>query len=153
MRDFSQLMVFTLDDQRYALALGRVERVIRAQAITALPGAPAGVQGAIDVQGTVMPVFDIRSRFGLPPRALRLGDQILLARTTTRAVGLCVDETQGVMACMPEQVLAAEQLLPDVAYVQGVLTLPDGLLLIHDLDTFLTQSEQQALDQALEHGA
>jgi purine-binding chemotaxis protein CheW len=66
------LVVFGLDDQRYALALACVQRSIRVVAITPLPGAPAIVLGVIDLGGVVIPVIDIRGRGEGPTFSLEL---------------------------------------------------------------------------------
>lgn len=62
------LVVFRLDERRYALPLSVVERVIRAVEVTPLPKAPPIVLGAIDVQGRVVPVLNVRRRFLMPDR-------------------------------------------------------------------------------------
>ncbi|MDB5813016.1 MAG: chemotaxis protein CheW [Rhodocyclales bacterium] len=149
MTDVSQMLVLRLDEQRYALGLQVVERVIRASAITPLPGAPAGVVGALQAQGQVVPVFDMRHRFGLPSRSLRLSDQIVLAHTSRRLVGVCVDVADEVLSYPVDLIVDAQQLVEGAHYVTGVVKLPDGLLLIHDLDTFLSSDEAQQLDAAL----
>jgi purine-binding chemotaxis protein CheW len=66
------LVVFALDDQRYALALTCVQRSIRVVAVTPLPGAPAIVMGVIDLGGVVIPVIDIRGRGEGPTFSLEL---------------------------------------------------------------------------------
>lgn len=149
MSEACELVVLRLDNQHYGLRLHTVERVIQAIEVSALPGAPASVMGVVNVQGEVIPVFDLRQRFGLPEQALSLGDQIVLARAGQRVVGVCVDLVEGVASYPEEQVIAAETLAPGIAYVKGVVKLPDGLILIHDLDTFLSSDEAQALDGAL----
>lgn len=147
--DPCQLVVLRLDAQRYGLALHAVQRVVQAMAVAPLPGAPACVLGAVNVQGEVVPVFNLRRRFGLPEQPLRLSDLILLAHAGQRLVGVCVDAVEDVRTYPAEQVVQAEALLPEVAYVAGVVKLPDGLIMIHDLDTFLSAEERQALDAAL----
>ncbi|WP_035056141.1 chemotaxis protein CheW [Andreprevotia chitinilytica] len=144
------LLVFLLEQQRYALSLPVVERVLHALAVTPLPGAPAAVQGVVNVHGQVASVFDIRSRFGLQTRPPRLGDQLILARAALRLVALGVDAVEGVVD-FPDSAIAdpTEVLLHNSAFIKGVVRLPDGLLLIHDLDAFLAPDEAQALDAAL----
>ncbi len=149
MDELRQLVVLTLDGRRYALDLRTIDRVVRAVAVTALPGAPSTVAGVIDVQGEVIPLFDLRRRFGLPARPLRLADQMVVARTAQRRVALWVDEVADIVSCPASEVLAADTLVPGLAYVQGVVRLPDGLVLIHDLDRFLSEDEADALDAAL----
>lgn len=144
-----QLVVFLLEGQRYALPLSVVDRFVRAVEITALPGAPRIVLGAIDVAGVVVPVLSLRRRFGLPDRELALTDQFLLARTSARPVALVVDDAVDVAEVPPEAVSAAGQVVPGLEGVQGVARLHDGLVLIHDLERCLSLAEGRVLDEAL----
>jgi purine-binding chemotaxis protein CheW len=66
--DTTQLVVFRLDERRYALPLAAVERVVRSVTVTPLPGAPAIVLGGINVHGRVLPVLNVRRRFRMPDR-------------------------------------------------------------------------------------
>lgn len=145
-----QLVVFRLDEQRYALPLAAVERIVRAAEVTLLPNAPSIVLGVIDVEGQVLPVLNIRRRFGLPEREIRPDDYFLIARTVQRLVVLLIDEAQGLVERSPTAVTSAAQIVPGVAQFQGVVTLDDGLVLIHDLEQFLDLNEASALDQAME---
>lgn len=145
-----EVVVFRLDTLLNALALPTVERVIQAQAITPLLGAPSGVLGVIDVHGRLVPILDIRGRFGLSARPLRLSDQIILAHTKQRLVGICVDAVEVTVSYRVEEMVAAEVLVPGLVHLSGVVQLRDGLTLIHDLDAFLSQGEAQVLDSALD---
>lgn len=151
------LMVFRLGEQRYALPLEAVERIVRAVEVTPLPGAPAVVLGVIDVQGSVFPVLGIRRRFGLAEREVDPGDQFVLARAAGRTVVLVIDEALGVLEHPASAVIDAARLAPGAGQIRGVVRLEDGLVLIHDLENFLSLDEASALDEALRqeaiHGA
>jgi len=149
MNEITQLVVFALNGQRYALPLAVVARIVRAVEVTPLPGAPAMVLGAIDVAGRVLPVLSLRRRFGLPEREIGPADQFLLACTTRRTVALVVDEAQGVMECPATAIIRPAQIVPGLEQLQGVVKLADGLVLIHDLEKFLSLDEARALDEAL----
>ena len=153
MTEHVELAVFRLDDQRYALRLGAVERFVRAVEVTPLPGAPAIVLGAIDVAGSVLPVLSLRRRFGMPERAVDIADQFLIARTSSRTVALMMDEALGVIAVPGEAVTGAGRIVPGLEHVQGVVRLDDGLVLIHDLETCLSLDEERALTEALDAAA
>ena len=145
-----QLVVFNLAEQRYALRLSAVERVVRIAEVTALPKAPEIVLGIINVRGCIVPVVDTRSRFGLPAREANLSDHLIIARTSRRVVALLVDVVAGVIQHSRAALIAADQILRNLDYVAGVLKLEDGLIFIHDLDTFLSAAEERTLEQALE---
>ena len=149
---WDQLVVFRLDDQRYALHLAVVERVVRMVDITPLPKAPEIVLGVVNVQGRILPVVHLRRRFRFAERAIHLSDHLIIARTSKRTVALVVDEVSSVVSCSAQEVRTVQTILPAVEYVQGVLRLEDGMVLIHDLDTALSLAEEQTLDAALQEG-
>ncbi|MDD5307818.1 MAG: chemotaxis protein CheW [Deltaproteobacteria bacterium] len=145
------LVVFALDDQRYALALDRVQRSIRVVAVTPLPEAPAIVLGIIDFGGVIVPVINIRKRFNHPPRDVRLSDHLVIATTGKRTVALLVDETRGVIKASPGSYAPAAEIMPRLELVDGAMRLEDGLILIHDLERLLSLEEETAIDRALRH--
>ena len=145
-----QLVGFNLDEQRYGLHLAAVERVVRMVEVTLLPQAPQIVLGVINAQGRIIPVVDIRRRFRLPARDIRLSDHLLIARTARRTVALALDAVTGIVERSAQAVITAEEILPGLEYVEGVMKLDDGLILIHDLDTLLSLEEEQTLDAALQ---
>ena len=144
-----QLVELNLDDQRYALRLSTVERVIRAIEITPLPKAPEIVLGIVNIGGRIVPVVNVRKRFRLPEKEIELGDHLILGQTGRRPVALVVDEVSSVVERPEGEVIAAQEILPGLEYVQGVAKLEDGLLLIHDLNTFLSLEEEGTLDKAM----
>lgn len=149
MDDQSHLLVFRLDSGRYALPLAAVERVVRAAELTPLPNAPAIVLGVLDMGDRVVPVLDLRRRFGLPGREVGLDDQFLLARTSRRTVGLVVDEAQQVAEYPADAVMEATGMVPGLEHISGIARLHDGLVLIHDLEGCLSLDEEQSLARAL----
>jgi purine-binding chemotaxis protein CheW len=118
--------------------------------ITPVPQIPEIVLGVINAQGRIIPVVDIRKRFCLPARAPHLSDQLLIARTSKRAVALVVDAVSEVMTLSSQEVVLGETILAHWDYVTGVVKRPDGLILIHDLDRFLSLEEEQGLHHALD---
>jgi len=147
------LLVFRLGAQRYALPLEAVERIVRAVEVTPLPGAPASVLGAIDVQGLVVPVLSIRRRFGLPQSDIGTSDQFVLTRAAQRRVALAIDTAEGVLEHPAEAIVDAARITPGAGQIRGVVRLDDGLVLIHDPQTFLSLDETVALDRAMRREA
>ena len=143
------IVVFNLDEQQYALHLAAVERIVRVAAITPVPKAPAIVLGVINVQGQVIPVVNIRKRFRLPDREMSLSDHLIIARTAKRAAALVADAVVSVVERWEEELTAADRILRGLEYVEGVVKLEDGLILIHNLDTFLSLEEEKTLEQAM----
>ena len=144
-----RLVVFALDEQRYALHLAAVERILRLVEVIPLPKAPDIVLGVVNVHGTVVPVVNVRRRFHLPELEADPTHRLILTHTARRPVALVVDKAEGVIETDRDEVTGAEGILPRLEYVEGVVKLPDGLVLIHDLDLFLSLDEERELERIL----
>ena len=149
MRETIALFVFKFDELRYAVHLSVVQRVIPIIESTPLPKAPEIVTGLINLQGTVVPVVNMRRRFRLPEREAELDYQMIVAQTARRTIAFAVDAVQGIVACNQEEVLNAEQIVQGLEYIEGVVKTQDGILFIHDLDRFLSLDEEKTLSDSL----
>jgi purine-binding chemotaxis protein CheW len=152
-----QLLAFRLDERRYGLHLSQVQRAVRAVDATPLPRAPQIVSGVINLHGKVIPLLNLRRRLGFPEKEIGPDDQFIIARTSRRSVALVVDATIGVIEHPAEDIIAAGKILGRLEQIEGVVRLADGLLLIHDLDRFLSLDEERELEAAVSgtanHGA
>ncbi|MHB8581245.1 MAG: chemotaxis protein CheW [Ignavibacteriaceae bacterium] len=147
--EIEQIVVFKLDEQRYALRLSAVERIVQAVEITPLPKAPAIVLGVINVGGKIIPVVNIRKRLNFKEREIQLNDQFIIAKTLKRNIVLSVDEVTGLIECPDQGIILPDNVLPNLKYVDGIIKLSDGLVLIHDLDKFLSLEEEELLNNSL----
>jgi purine-binding chemotaxis protein CheW len=144
-----QLVVFILDEQYYALHLAAVDRVVWAVHVTPVPRAPATILGIINVQGQIIPVINLRQRLGLPARDIMLSDRFIIADLSGQPVALAADAVIGVVEVAEQKTKTREKLFAGLAHLEGVATVGDQLVLIHDLDTFLSRDEQETLNDAL----
>lgn len=141
---------FRLGTEVFALEAHCLREVVRAVAIAALPGAPRIVEGVIDFHGEIVPVLDIRTRFRLPANPLRPDQHFLVAVAGRRTVALRVDEALDVVRVDPGGVDARPQELTGLDHLKGVARRADGLVVIQDLERFLSLDEAAELDRALE---
>ena len=145
----TSLVVFRLENQRYAVQLRVVERIVNAVEVTPLPNAPATVLGVINVGGQLLPVFNLRRRFDLPVREIGPKDQFVIARTAVRPVALVVDEVEEVVNRADIHITPPAEIVGAVECIQGIARLEDGLVLIYDLEKFLSLQENRVLESAL----
>ena len=101
------------------------------------------------MHGNVIPLVNVRKRFRLPERNIGLSDHLIVAHTARRTVALIADSVEGVIEHPEENIAAPDTILPQMEYIEGVAKLADGMVLIHDLDRFLSLDEEKALDDAL----
>jgi purine-binding chemotaxis protein CheW len=143
------VVVFQLETQRFGLPLDSVERVVRTVEHTVLPNAPQIVLGVVNVQGRIIPVIDMRQRLRLPERRPRLTDQLLIVNSTTRTLALVIDAVAAVTEFDAVDFTAADHIVPGLEFLAGVVKLNDDIILVHNLDQFLSLEEEQILDGAL----
>jgi len=141
MRHCNDILVFLLDGRRYAISLDAVERVLRAVEIDPVPMAPEAVRGLLNIQGRIIPVLNIRTLFRLPGKDQDLNDRLIVVRTKERVVAFPADDVSGVFDGPENGPAARGAVLPEVECLEGVLALDDGMVLIYDLDRFLSSEE------------
>jgi purine-binding chemotaxis protein CheW len=144
-----EVLVFEVGGQRYGVLAPTVREIVRAVTIVPLPRAPAVIEGIINVRGSIVPVLNVRLRFRLPERPLEHTDHFIVARAGARLVALRVDRAIGLTRLEAAAVEDAKGAVPGVEYVAWVAKLPDDLVLVHDLETFLSRAEEETLDAAL----
>jgi purine-binding chemotaxis protein CheW len=148
--DEQQLVVFQLGAELYGVEIARVHEIIRLQTVTRVPGAPAFVEGVINLRGKVIPVVDLRRRFGLPIAEHTRASRIVVVEIGDQVVGVIVD---GVSEVLRVGTATVEPPSPVVAgidseYLYGIAKLPDRLVILLDLDRVLAREERRALDVA-----
>jgi purine-binding chemotaxis protein CheW len=144
-----RLVVFLGGRVRYAVALESVERALPMIAISPLPGAPEVVLGIINLRGEVLGVVDPCRRLDLDPHKYGLNSHLLIVRTQRRRLAIATDEVLGLANPSAGAAVPATAVLAGHTPVAGVVALPDGVLLIHDIDSFVTPDEEGQLDHAL----
>jgi purine-binding chemotaxis protein CheW len=144
-----EVVVFELARRRFGVPAGDVQEVLRAVLPTPLPGAPAIVEGIVNLRGRVVPQVDLRRRFRLPLRDVEPSDHLIVARAAGRAILLRVDRVEGLVHLQPSEIEEARGIVPGVDYVSWLARSNQDLVLVHDLATLLSTAEAEALDDAL----
>jgi len=97
----------------------------------------------------VVPVFDLRSRFGLTPKEVEVSDHFVVVRAGERVCAIQADRAVGLVEVSSQDVESAKAVTPSVEYLEGIVKMPDGLVLIHDPVSFLSRAEEALLDVAM----
>ena len=138
-----QLVGFRLDDEDYAIAITRIREIILMKPITRLPQAPGSIEGLINLRGTVIPVINLRKRFGLPARPFDDETRTIVVTVGDKTVGCIVDEVTQVMRITGDQVQPVPVSMSAVAkrFIAGLARLEDRLLIILDTDKLFGPDE------------
>ncbi|MDY7000335.1 MAG: chemotaxis protein CheW [Thermodesulfobacteriota bacterium] len=144
-----QLVTFSIGEEEFGVDILKVQEIIRIMEITKVPKAPPFVEGVINLRGNVIPVIDLRKRFGLETREHDSQTRIIVIEINKMIVGFVVDSVSEVLR-IPENTV--EPPPPVVSgleseYISGVGKLEDRLLIMLDLDRLLSSEEQEELGQ------
>lgn len=144
-----QIVVFTLDSLIYGLPLHSVVMVIHAMEIRPLSNGPEIITGIINVRGQVIPVADVRKRFSLPDKEIDPDDRIVIAETGKRRIAFIVSSVTEIKTIGEKQFDDTAKSLPFMSLIKGIAKIEGDLILIYDLEQFLSLDEEDALDKAL----
>ncbi|MCD6354087.1 MAG: purine-binding chemotaxis protein CheW [Prolixibacteraceae bacterium] len=144
-----KFILFQLNKQQFALPLPVVERVVQMVEIVPLPKAPEYIPGVINSSGEIIPVIDIRLLFGMKHREVELSDQLIITVTSQIKFALWVDVTYEVDQIESSRIEKGEKIKYGEKFVQGIAKLDDGMVLIADVDKFLSEEELKQLEVAL----
>ncbi|GAB4264350.1 MAG: chemotaxis protein CheW [Methylomicrobium sp.] len=143
-----QWVTFRLGDEKYGINVMQVQEVLRVAEIAPVPGAPSYVLGIINLRGNVVTVIDTRNRFGLMSKEPDDNSRIVIIETESHIIGILVDSVAEVVELRSSDIETA----PNVGnedtskYIQGVTSRDNELLILVDLNKFLSDEEKAELD-------
>lgn len=146
-QDLLQLVSFVVGAEEYAIPILAVQEINRMMAITKVPQSPPFVEGVINLRGKVIPVVDLRKRFGMPVSENTGDERIVVVEvqgeTEARVIGFTVDKVNRVLRIGNDIVEPAPAMAcgADSEYVLGVGKLEEGLLILLSLDKLFSQRE------------
>ena len=145
-----QLVVFQLGAELYGVDIARVHEIIRLQTITRVPRAPSFVEGVINLRGKVIPVVDLRRRFGLPTAEHTRATRTVVVEIGDQVVGIIVDSVSEVLRVNTSTVEPPSPVVAgiDSEYLHGIAKLPERLVILLDLDRVLAREERRAIEVA-----
>ena len=145
-----QLVVFQLGAELYGVDIARVHEIIRLQSITRVPRAPSFVEGVINLRGKVIPVVDLRRRFGLPTSEHTRATRTVVVEIGDQVVGIIVDSVSEVLRVSTSTIEPPSPVVAgiDSEYLHGIAKLPERLVILLDLDRVLAREERRAIEIA-----
>jgi len=143
-----EIFCFTLCDIHLAIPLNRIQKVVRAVAITPVPNAPHIFHGLVNFHGKIIPVINLRHRFNLKEIDVSPDQIFLIANTLERQVALVADAVEGVVISKNEDVYPAGFLNQPIEAF-GVLRSKEGMIFIYDIEKFLQTDEIIQLEKAI----
>ncbi len=149
-----EVLVFVLGQEEYAVDILKVQEIRGYEKVTALPAAPDYLKGVVNLRGTIVPVIDLRVKFGMKDPAYDSFTVVVILRIAGRVIGIVVDGVSDVIRLAPGDVKAAPQLgsMVDASYLAGLATRDERMILLVDIEKLLSSGELQLLGEVAETG-
>lgn len=142
-----QVVTFHLGKEEFAVPILQIQEINRLVEITKVPKSPEFVEGVINLRGKVIPIIDLRKRFGLSLAELSRYSRVVVVNMDGRMVGLIVDSVSEVLRLSQGSVEPPPPVVAgiDSEYIRGLGKLEGRLLILLDLSKILTRDESRAL--------
>jgi purine-binding chemotaxis protein CheW len=138
-----QLVSFQLGQEEYGVEITKVQEIILMGEITRVPQTPPYIKGLINLRSTVIPIVDLRLRFGLPEQPPTDETRIMVVNVRGKTVGIIVDAVNEVLRISRDQIAPPPTTVAGAGreYLTGLVRLNKGLLILLDIDKLLHEDE------------
>lgn len=142
-----QLVVFKIGNEEYGVDIAEVQEINRMIEITKIPRAPEFVEGVINLRGKVIPVIDLRKRFGMDKKEYDKNSRIIVVEIDEKLVGMIVDAVTEVLRITSDNIEPPPPIIAGIGseYLKGVGKLDDRMLILLDLSKVFTEAEKEHL--------
>jgi len=144
-----KVIIFKLKSEEYGVDVKQVKSIERMEHITRVPNTPPFVKGVINLRGVVIPIIDLRSRFGFDQKEYGEATRIIIVNVEEMEVGLIVDAANDVIDIPLSAIEPPPKVVGGVesVYLRGVAKLKTRLLILLNLDRILNPEEVKQLEK------
>ncbi len=150
MSETIQVVSFKLGSEEYGVDIAQVQEINRMVAVTHVPRAPQFMEGVINLRGQLIPIIDLRARFGMPRAEHTKNTRIVVTEIGAKRVGMVVDSVSEVLRLPVEHIEPAPEMITgvDTEYIRGVGKIEDRLIILLDLARIISTAEKRELENA-----
>jgi len=147
-----QVVGFRVGRETFGVPISLVREIVRVPEITSVPNAPEYIEGVINLRGRIIPVVDLRKRFGDKAPAPSKKNRVVVVEMETRAIGLLVHSASEVLRILPSEIEAPQNVFQEgeLNYITGVGKLKGRLVILLDLNKILQRGELRGIDAAVD---
>jgi purine-binding chemotaxis protein CheW len=147
-----QVIGFRIGEETYGVRISTVREIVRVPEITPVPNAPEGIEGVINLRGKIIPVMDLRKRFGLSEICTDKKSRILVVEVENQLLGLIVNSASEVLKIPPSEIEAPGRMFAEgeSGYITGVGKLGSRLIILLEIAKLLQRKELRRIEEAAE---
>jgi purine-binding chemotaxis protein CheW len=147
----NEFLTFTLGDEEYGVEILRVQEIRSYEQATTIANSPAFIKGVVNLRGVIVPIVDMRIKFGLGSAEYDSFTVVIILNVADRVVGMVVDRVSDVIALSPEQIRPAPEFgtAIDAKHIIGLGTVEDRMLILMDIERLMTGPDMALVDGAV----
>jgi purine-binding chemotaxis protein CheW len=145
-----QVIVFKLGNEKYGVEISQVREIIKPAQITKIPNSPDFIEGVINLRGQITTIINLRKRFGLEDKPIDNNTRIIVVEHNNAVIGMMVDSVSEVKYLSEKEVESLPSIVTsshESSFLKGVGKLPDGLMILIDLNKVLKEEELSSVAQ------
>jgi purine-binding chemotaxis protein CheW len=145
-----EYLSFVLGDAQYCIDILKVQEIRTYEPPTRIANTPAFIKGVINLRGNIVPIIDLRVKFGLPESRYDGQTVVIVLNIAKRTIGVVVDGVSDVIAVPASEIKPAPELAGtlDTQYLQGLATVGDQMLIIIDIEKLMTSRDMALMEEA-----
>jgi purine-binding chemotaxis protein CheW len=145
----NEVLTFRLGAEEYGIDILKVQEIRGWERPTSIANTPAFIKGVIDLRGAIVPIVDLRQKFGLGQATYDASTVVIILNVAKRVIGIVVDAVSDVLSLAAAQMRPAPQLGAslDTGFITGLGAVGERMLILADIDRLLTAQDMQLFDQ------
>jgi purine-binding chemotaxis protein CheW len=147
----NEFLTFTLGEEEYGVEILKVQEIRSYEEPTTIANAPPFLKGVVNLRGVIVPIVDMRIKFGLGKADYNQFTVVIILNVAHRVVGMVVDGVSDVLTLSAEQIRPAPEFgaTLDTKYIIGLGTIDERMLILMDIEKLMTSSDMALTDAAL----
>jgi purine-binding chemotaxis protein CheW len=149
--EVSQYVTFLLADEEYGVDIMKVREIIGYKGFTKIPNVTEFIKGVLNLRGAVVPVIDLRLKFGMEEKEYDKFTVIMIAEVAGKTMGIIVDAVSDVVSLNEEDIQPKPDFSADIDtdFINGMGKKEDKFIILLDIDKVLSESEIEAVEEAI----
>lgn len=141
--------VFKISDENFGITIERVVEILKVQKVFSIPGLPEFLSGVISVRGSIIPLIDLRKRFGMTPTGKK--ERIIIVKFEKEKIGFLIDGIKEILSLSPEEITSPPSIFKGfrTEYLTGLGKKDDRIIILLNIDNLLTSEEKIKLKESL----
>ena len=147
-----EYLTFRLGNEEYGIDILKVQEIRGYDAVTAIANAPAFIKGVINLRGIIVPIVDLRIKFGVGSAHYDQFTVVIILNIGKRVVGVVVDSVSDVLTLTSQQVKAAPEFATtlNTEYITGLGTVDERMLILVDIERLMSSADMALMDETIQ---